>query len=955
VQVAPGHYPNNATDADLPPGDFVTIPSRHCNGDPRTGAFDGVLAEVDVGALKARFPADAGSFDGPEPGAAAGQTSNGRPNADPYGFTFRVVARRTQSGTALTGEDRRVAYLHRDSSMLDGLPIKLTADGASSPALADLDGDNRAELILADSDGFVHAYRYDRAEGVAEELPGWPVRGDTPAIVAEHTAARAYAGGHVSTDLGGPILGSVAIGDMDRDGAPEVYAADLEGRIYGWSAEGERIFEAGSEPDFSGRPLAPFVNERQGPRNRTQPGFLASPVLADLDGDDGGKLELIAAGMDRHVYAFEHDGSPVDGFPVLTVDETKVESVDPDSHAVRFRADAGAALDQGAIVDTPAVADIDDDERPEIIVGTNEEYLVDDGTEGAHNIGPSSAPLLGVLGATGVLEFANGRLYAIKPSGDPDAPAAGASPWVEGWPRPIGLLFAELLPIVGEGVNGSPVVAELDCASGGGGAKVGVIPAAGAGYIFNADGSSCYGRESGRDRVLGSEIAVSPGKTDTPAIPAVGLPAFGDLGGPQPSFLAPAAGLLRALDLVVNEYQLGSQDFIAAWDTSTGQFRPGFPARVNDLSFLTGPAVADVDGLPGEEVIAGTATKDLAAFSALGTPVSGFPKLTGDWTVATPAIGSLGSRDTDAGARKVVVGATRSGYVNAYETDAEACSPSSSPRFHHDLANSGDYGRDAIAPGKPSGLRLSADRSRLVFTAPGDDLLCGTAARFEIVTAAERIDESSFGKARALDGAPQPAAAGEEQSFPLPADAGRWIAVRAVDEQGNPGRAGALEVGAAGGPEEPGGPGRPGGPEEPGEGGEGCDDVLRGTPGDDDLRGTRRAETIRGGSGDDRIRGRGGADCLYGNRGSDRISGQRGADRIRGGPGRDRLFGGRGRDRIWGGADRDRIEAGPGNDVVDARGGGRDTVRCGPGRDRVRADRRDRVAGDCEQVRIGRR
>ena len=40
--------------------------------------------------------------------------------------------------------------------------------------------------------------------------------------------------------------------------------------------------------------------------------------LADLDGD--GKLEVIAASMDRNVYAWHADGSGVSGFPVVVVD-----------------------------------------------------------------------------------------------------------------------------------------------------------------------------------------------------------------------------------------------------------------------------------------------------------------------------------------------------------------------------------------------------------------------------------------------------------------------------------------------------------------------------------------------------------------------------------------------------------------------------------------------------------
>ena len=789
VHVAPGSYPNDRLTEDG--GDFEKIDSAACDGTTaHTGELDGLLADVDVQALRARFPANVGSFDGREPGTGA-QTSAGRPNTSPYGFYVKVVAKTVTGG--LQGEDRRNAYLHRDSGLLEDFPLELGTDGASSPLLVDLDGDNENELVFGTSDGFVQAKERD-----GSDVPGWPVRGDKLPV---HSGGRAFTTGGVSENYGGAILASPAAGDLDRDGSPEIVAADFEGKVYAWNAKGRRVLTEEANPAFSGKPLEAFENVRKGPQNRTQHGFLGSPVLGDLDGDE--KPEIVAAGMDRHLYAWHGNGSAVEGYPVLVTDKGKLaaDGIDPDTHALTFDpAKTGDVLNQGAIVDTPAIANIAGDESspPEVIVGTNEEYRVDTPDEGPFNAGPGNAGAVAALQQVNDLiesagqdppidlANANGRVYAIHADGEDHA----GGPYVAGWPVKLGLLMSELLPVVGEGVNGSPVVAPLTCPSGGEGRKVGVIPAAGLGYILNGDGSSCQPEQGGNHTALASDTPSGTG-LDATRFPAVGLPAFGEVAG-QTAFVAPVAGVIRALDLAANEYQ-GGADGVSAWNPATGQFLPGWPAQVNDLQFLTGPVIADVDGLPGEEVVAGTASMDLQAFSAGGTPASTeWPRLTGDWMVATPLIGSFGERETDDGAGKVVVAITRRGTVFAYETGAGACAPASSPRFHHDNANSGDYERDAVAPGKPERLAVAA--GKLAFDAPGDDLLCGTAEKYEVAQSDSPIDGATFGSADAVTGAPAPGDAGDRQEITLPAGSKRYLAVRAVDEQGNVGRTAAIDT-----------------------------------------------------------------------------------------------------------------------------------------------------------------
>ncbi len=784
VLLAPGHYPNNS---ETPLGDFQEVANGSCDSD-----VDGVLANVSVAALKSRFPA-ATDFNGPEPQPLP-LVDNGRPFAAPHGFTVRVVASTSDAGTALRGEDRRAMWLHRDADMLDGFPRKitnnssLTGDGESSPALADLDGDNQNELIVGSSDGFVHAFRRN-----GDELPGWPVRGDAPGFL--HPGGRAFESGEVPDDLGGAMLSSVAVGDTDGNGIPEVWGSDFEGKVYGWNADGQRFFTRAANLDFSGKPLSPFVNSRDGEFNRTQHGFIGSPVLADIDGDP--QQEIVAANMDRHVYAWNRNGSQVSGFPVLVVDTGKVASIDPDTHQVEFAGGSGSEQ-QGAIIDTPAVGDLDGDandtgpdELPEIVVGTNEEYSA--AADGGLNADSVNSGVFPVLEQLDILSPGNTRVYALQPSGDPNPNPDPSGAFRPGWPTKIGQALTGLLPVVGEGVTAPPIIGPVNCPSGGAGPKVGITPAAGFAYVLNPDGDSCYGQDGGKDRTLQANFGANATKYDTPTLAAVGSPAFGDLGAGSPAFVAPATGAIRALDLAANEYQ-GGQDFVGAWSSETSLPRAGFPSPVNDLQFLTGPSVADIDGQPGEEIIAGTASFDLNAFNTLGTQVTGWPKLSGDWTVANPVIGSLGTTDSNPGARKLVVGLTRSGYLLAYETDAPACSPGSWPRFHHDNANSGDYSRDAVLPGRPTnkvqtGGGPSTPDTTIGFDVPGDDLLCGQADHYEIRTSPDEIDEASFDAAEPVtEGVPVPAGPGGNQSFPVPPGSSRHVAVRAVDEQGNVGR-----------------------------------------------------------------------------------------------------------------------------------------------------------------------
>jgi hypothetical protein len=100
------------------------------------------------------------------------------------------------------------------------------------------------------------------------------------------------------------------------------------------------------------------------------------------------------------------------------------------------------------------------------------------------------------------------------------------------------------------------------------------------------------------------------------------------------------------------------------------------------------------------------------------------------------------------------------------------------------------------------------------------------------------------------------------------------------------------------------------------------DDLVNLSNRDDHLTAWRFMLALRGRGGDDHLTGLGG-------------------DYIDGGPGNDVLRAG---------GIETKLSGGGGDDVIVSRSDDRDDVRCGPGRDRVRADKRDKVAKDCERV-----
>ena len=153
----------------------------------------------------------------------------------------------------------------------EGFPFETEDDIITSPAAVDIDGDGRLEIFVGGYDRNVYGF-----DANGNMLPGWP------------------------QTVGAPIVGSVAVGDIDRDGTMEIVAA-ADRKVHVWSSNG--IVRPG------------FPAE-------TASAIRSNPTLASIDDDPGLEILVSASDTAPGVYAFGANGNLLQGFPIeLGADE----------------------------------------------------------------------------------------------------------------------------------------------------------------------------------------------------------------------------------------------------------------------------------------------------------------------------------------------------------------------------------------------------------------------------------------------------------------------------------------------------------------------------------------------------------------------------------------------------------------------------------------------------------
>lgn len=593
--------------------------------------------------------------------------------SDPEQFTATLlleVIGDNAAGDEVKGVFRKTFGVRTDPATLPGFPIFLGASGESSPKLTDLDGDGREEIVVTTSDGLIHAISYD-----GSELPGFPASlGGYPSLSNEvctlgddpqkcHRNSRPFRtgtqGGINPDQIRQSVLATIAVDDLDNDDCRDIVAATLDGFVFVVDCNGQPLDGFPVEIDRSTLPdgldgarrcTDPSGNELIGCRSSQQHGeggFFSSPALADLDGD--GSLEIVIGGMDAHAYAWHHDGTLVNGWPVPVAHPTEPK-YENDGEINRY---------EDRIVASPAICNLFGDGRNFVVLGTTERL------ENQSNV----------------------FLYAISPEGmaDPNGP------FPTGWPTTVtGFVPDEILPYIGRGNPNSPACADFD------GDGMDEVINAGMGgnmIVLQEDGS--YELNKHVMNATFDYYGPNANTDETFSLPVISFPSIADLNGD--GFLDVINGTAGS-GLIAVASQGGKRNSfdhsVSAWDSDNLAFLDGFPHRVWDYQFFMNYAVADLDGTGSWNVVSGDGGYFVYAPNAAGQEAAGFPKWTQQWHIATPAIGDL-----DGDERIDVVANTREGWLWAWRTEGHVGGPQDQQLpaiqwegYHHDDRNTGNYG-----------------------------------------------------------------------------------------------------------------------------------------------------------------------------------------------------------------------------------------------------------------------
>lgn len=243
--------------------------------------------------------------------------------------------------------------------------------------IADVDSDDYSEIVVATNKGHVLLVNHDGT--IVWNVDLAPTFGMTPGTQQ--------------------ITSSPAVADIDGDGRAEIVVATGTASPTVCTQGGIIVLEHNSEVK-PGWPV--FADDYATTPSGCADTIFSTPALADLDGD--GDLEIIVGGFDKRLRALHHDARPVIGFPV----DSHLSPLFPTWPNLKGRL-------ADTIASSPAVGLLDNDDRLDIVIGSDEGYF--------SSLGGWDCPYALPAGwATG---YCGGSLYGLTSSG---AELAGSFP-----------------------------------------------------------------------------------------------------------------------------------------------------------------------------------------------------------------------------------------------------------------------------------------------------------------------------------------------------------------------------------------------------------------------------------------------------------------------------------------------------------------------------------------------
>ena len=263
--------------------------------------------------------------------------------------------------------DGNIYVFHADGTPLDGWPVAVHAPGSarlnrimSTPALADYNGDGIPDLLTGSNEtiGGDLAGPVFAIDGRGNKAPKGPYLPNWPIVLASSLLSPTLAEG---------ITASPASGDFDGDGVPEVLAQGNGAPPYLLRADpGPQ--QGNGDPPKNRLPIVldpVFGAQSKAASPDTMAPYLSQPSIGDLDQD--GTPDVVTSGGSVGLSSTVAGGATIRPFQnLLAMWSGKTGHMLPGSPVV---------LEDSALFDNHAIADITGDDYPEVIVGTSGNFV----------------------------------------------------------------------------------------------------------------------------------------------------------------------------------------------------------------------------------------------------------------------------------------------------------------------------------------------------------------------------------------------------------------------------------------------------------------------------------------------------------------------------------------------------------------------------------------------------